>query len=250
MNPEKTELWRSLIADHELPDDIAGEAKHLLRAFDKATEHQRELTARYHTLSTEETKTRQAAPRQVAGEHIAGSKPSTLRLAGDLVMMEAAKQEAQVAVVIANQAISRCRGELSSLTHKHRDTLIRHVAERRATNLGAIGYSDQISKNIERLWAEIRPTFFGDWPEETGLRPDYQRIPIVFDGGWPREQRAGFAWIWQELAAGRWEWSAPRGKPDAEPTRLRITSVLMRLPTVPATPPHQTSPRLRFGASA
>lgn len=244
---DSTQLWRELLTEPDLPEHIADEAKRRLRAFDRAEEHHREMVARHNSITIEANKARTEAPAQVASDHLSSSKPSTLRLAGDLTILETAAHEAHQASMIAKNALSRCSGSLSQLFTSSRDDLLAFVARRRAVDLGAFGYTEQITKSIERLWEKIRPTFYGNWPEETTLRPDFQRIPIVIDPSWSVEVRGGFAWIWQEIAEGHWEWSPAKGRPDQHPDRLRITSAFLRAPKVPKSPQHQTNPRLRFG---
>lgn len=46
------DLWRSLIAEKHLPEDVAKDVKHELKAIDRAQEHYLETVARSHTIAS------------------------------------------------------------------------------------------------------------------------------------------------------------------------------------------------------
>lgn len=242
------DLWRSLIGEGDLPEAVAKDVKHELKALDRAHEHHLETTARAHTTATEHSKARQQAPATLVAELHTTSKPTTTRLAGDLVMLEQAKNEAEIASRIARNALEKCRGFVDGpLFTRHRDELIAYVAQRRAHDLGAFGYTDQITKPLEALWNRIRPNLYPLDLEEMSLPATFTRLPLVIEPRWDRAARGSIAWIWQEIAEGNWRWSPPRGNTEAPPTFLRITSTFDRAPSVPESPKDKPTRSWRFG---
>ena len=242
------DLWRSLIAEKHLPEDVAKDVKHELKAIDRAQEHYLETVARSHTIALEHSTTRQQAPTIIATELHTTSKPTTTKLAGDLVMLEQAKTEAEVAARLAKTALEKCRSIVDgTLFTRHRDSLITYVAQRRAEDLGAFGYSERLTRDLDALWLKIRPNLYPLDVEEMSLPIDFSRLPLIMEPRWDRKARGSLAWIWQQIAEGSWRWSPPRGNTEAPPTLLRITTLFDKAPTVPPSPKEKSDRLWRIG---
>lgn len=242
------DLWRSLIAEKHLPEDVAKDVKHELKAIDRAHEHHLETVAHSHSIAHEHSTARQQAPTIIATELHTTSKPTTTKLAGDLVMLEQQKAEAEVAARLARIALEKCRSTVDgTLFARHRDSLIAYVAQRRAEDLGAFGYSERLTRDLDALWIKIRPNLYPLDVEEMSLPFDFSRLPLIMEPRWDRKARGSLAWIWQQIAEGSWRWSPPRGNADAPPTLLRITTVFDKAPTVPPSPKEKSDRLWRIG---
>jgi hypothetical protein len=236
MNTSTTQkLWQTISECKDIPDEIIAEIRRGFETHNRATElwkAKRETTQQIsNDLSDAQ---RQAVPKLLA-ELSAGKKNGLHQSVQKILLLTQAQTEAQLAERFTSQAMRGAESAISSPLPKHRDTFIQWVAQRRVIEPYACGFTEQVTPEVLQIWVALDVPMYPRLDENLEL-PTLNRLPVIFEVGWSQKHRSSLAWIWQQIAQGKFDYVPQPNDKRGNTRTLRITAFASDIPQAPATP--------------
>jgi hypothetical protein len=236
MNTSATQkLWQTISECKDIPDEIIAEIRRGFETHNRATElwkAKRETTQQIsNDLSDAQ---RQAVPKLLA-ELSAGKKNGLHQSVQQILLLTQAQTEAQLAERFTFQAMRGAESAISSPLPKHRDTFIQWVAQRRVIEPYACGFTEQVTPEVLQIWVALDVPMYPRLDENLEL-PTLNRLPVIFEVGWSQKHRSSLAWIWHQIAQGKFDYVPQPNDKRGNTRTLRITAFASDIPQAPATP--------------
>lgn len=227
-------LWRSLIADGDLPDEIAADVKAALRTYDKADDLLIVKAKQHRELSNEMVNVRRSAPDLIHDLIAAGKKPTVEAASEQITTLETAVADLEQQKRIAERATLKAGTVLTDgIARRHRELLIAWVAARRMVKPHACGRTELISEHLEAVWNQLNVTLYPKHDELLTIPGNWMTLPVVIESAWSRDVRSSVAWCWKQIAEGRWEWEAHPNDRAGVKRLMRFTALPIGIEQAP-----------------
>lgn len=229
-------LWQTISECDDLPEEIITEIRRGFETHNRAIELWKAKRETLQQISNELSDAqRQAVPKLLA-ELSAGKKNGLHQSVQQILLLTQAQTEAQLAERFTSQAMRGAESAISSPLPKHRDTFIQWVAQRRVFEPYACGFTEQVTPEVLQIWVALDLPMYPRLDENLEL-PTLNRLPVIFEVGWSQKHRSSLAWIWQQIAQGKFDYVPQPNDKRGNTRTLRITAFASDIPQAPPIPP-------------
>ena len=228
------EAWHYLIKSKDAPEIVKTAAQQHLDALDAAGKAVSQSRAQTQSVLQSQLTAQRSVISELLNQSLLGKKPATaLAVANAETMtnaMATAQRIASLTETLYQRLVSLVCG---SLCRQYQDLLLQWIAQRRSADADC-GYTKDLTPDVQWFHDQLQIYWLPKWDQELALTTNDHRVSLLYRPTQSAAYRASCQWLWQQVAAGRYDYAAPLGASNnAKPDRLRVTSHCDGLPTVP-----------------
>lgn len=230
-------FWESITNYADFPKDIGIEIQTNIATYRRSVKLWEAKRAALQAITNDLKNAEREAIPKLLEELAAGTKNTLEKTSQNITELSDALTDAERQERFTSFAVRRAENKISSPATKHHHALITWIANLRAVEPYACGYTKHITKEIEQLWKHLSIQMFQPFDEMLEL-VSLNHLPIIFESAWGTKGRSSICYLWEQMALGNFDYMNHSRNPNATLT-MRFTAYIKSIPQAPAIPAHR-----------